>query len=190
MNMRSRRAISLIELLAVLSGCSVVLGLTASLLHQTMRAQSHTRDFFDVERNAQRLARQFRSDVHAAAANSIEADLADAGEGVLLQMELPDGRSIAYQRGAEKIMRIASQADGPTAREEYALSESMEIDVRELDTPQRFVLSITSAPPQPSKDAPPSPASIRATPVNLQVEAIPARDLRYAAPATSAEEAT
>ena len=103
MNMRSRRAVSLIELLAVLSGCSIVLGLTASLLHQTMRAQSHTRDFFDVERNAQRLARQFRSDVHAAAADSIEADLADAGDGVLLQMELPDGQSVAYRRTAEKI---------------------------------------------------------------------------------------
>ncbi|QDT75221.1 PulJ/GspJ family protein [Lacipirellula limnantheis] len=190
MNMRSRRAISLIELLAVLSGCSVVLGLTASLLHQTMRAQSHTRDFFDVERNAQRLARQFRSDVHAAAVDSIDVDLADAGDGVLLQMELPDGQSVAYQRAAEKIIRIASQTDGPTAREEYALSESIEIDVRELDAPRRVELSITSSPPQPSQEAPPSPASIRATPVNLKVDAIPARDLRYAAPATSAGEAT
>jgi len=180
----------LIELLAVLSGCSVVLGLTASLLHQTMRAQSHTREFFDVERNAQRLARQFRSDVHAAAADSIDVDLADAGDGVLLQMELPDGQSVAYQRTAEKIIRIASQVDAPTAREEYALSESMEIDVRELDAPQRYALSITSAPPLPSKEAPPSPASIRATPVNLEVEAAPARDLRYAAPATSDGEAT
>ena len=190
MNMSRRRGISLIELLAVLSGCSIVLGLTASLLHQTMRAQSHTRDFFDVERNAQRLARQFRSDVHAAAADSIDIDLADAGDGVLVQMELSDGRSIAYQRAAEKIIRIASQADGPTAREEYALSESMEIDVRELDAPQRFVVSITTAPPQPSQEAPPSPASIRATPVNLQVEATPARDLRYSAPAAHAGEAT
>ena len=188
--MRKRRAISLIELLAVLSGCSVVLGLTASLLHQTMRAQSHTRDFFDVERNAQRLARQFRSDVHAAAADSIDVDAAGAGGGELLRIQLPDGQSVAYQRAAEKIIRIASQLDGPTAREEYTLSESMEINVRELDAPQRYALSITSTPPQPSKESPPSPASIRATPVNLEVEAAPARDLRYAAPATSAEEGT
>ena len=186
--MKPRRGISLIELLAVLSGCSVVLGLTASLLHQTMRAQSHTRDFFDIERNAQRLARQFRSDVHAAAADPIDVDAAGAGE--LLRIQLPDGQSVAYQRAAEKIIRIASQSDGPTAREEYALSELMEIDVRELDAPQRYALSITSAPPQPSKESPPSPASIRATPVNLEVAAAPARDLRYAAPAVSAEEET
>lgn len=187
--MRRRRGISLIELLAVLSGCSVVLGLTASLLHQTMRAQSHTRDFFDVERNAQRLARQFRSDVHAAAADSIDdVDAEGVSNGELLRLRLPDGQTIAYQRAAEKIIRIASRADGPTAREEYALSESMEIDVRKLDAPQRYALSITSMPPQPSKEAPPSPASIRATPVNLEVEAAPARDLRYAAPATSAGE--
>jgi hypothetical protein len=189
--MRRRRGISLIELLAVLSGCSVVLGQTASLLHQTMRAQSHTRDFFDVERNAQRLARQFRSDVHAAAADSIDdVDAEGASAGELLRLQLPDGQTIAYQRAAEKIIRVASQADGPTAREEYALSESMEIDVRELDGPLRYALSITSTPPQPSKVAPPSPARIRATPVNLEVEAAPARDLRYAAPATSAGEET
>ena len=189
--MRKRRAISLIELLAVLSGCSVVLGLTASLLHQTMRAQSHTRDFFDVERNAQRLARQFRSDVHAAAADSIDdVDAEGVSDGEMLRLQLPDGLTITYQRAAEKIIRIASQTDAPTAREEYALSESMEIDVRELDGPLRYALSISSAPPQPSKEAPPSPASIRATPVNLEVEAAPARDLRYAAPATSAGEET
>src|SRR5688500_18291789 len=108
--MRRRHGISLIELLAVLSGCSVVLGLTASLLHQTMRAQSHTRDFFDVERNAQRLARQFRSDVHAAAADSIDdIDAEGVSDGELLRLQLPDGQTIRYQRAAEKIIRIASQ---------------------------------------------------------------------------------
>jgi hypothetical protein len=189
--MRRRRGISLIELLAVLSGCSVVLGLTASLLHQTMRAQSHTRDFFDVERNAQRLARQFRSDVHAAAADSIDDGNADeASDGDLLRLRLPDGETITYQRAAEKIIRIASQRDAPTAREEYALSELMEIDVREADSPQRFVLSITSTPLQPSRDVPSSPANIRAATVNLEVEAAPARDLRFAAPAPSVGEET
>lgn len=189
--MRSRRGISLIELLAVLSGCSVALGLTASLLHQTMRAQSHTRDFFDVERNAQRLARQFRSDVHAAAADSIDdIDAEGASDGELLRLRLHDGQTISYQRAAEKIIRIVSQTDAPTAREEYVLSELMEIDMREADSPQRFVLSVTSTPPLPSQAAPSSPANIRAATVNLEVVAAPARDLRFAAPAPSTGEET
>jgi type II secretory pathway component PulJ len=187
--MRRRRAISLIELLAVLSGCSVVLGLTASLLHQTMRAQSHTRDFFEVERNAQRLGRQFRSDVHAAAAGSFDVvDSNDANGSELLRLQLPDGQTIAYQRSAAKVIRIATQADAPTAREEYALSESMEIEVREANAPQRLVLSIASTPPLPSQDTPLSSANLRAATIHCEVEAAPARNLRYAEPAANAEE--
>jgi type II secretory pathway component PulJ len=188
---RRRRAISLIELLAVLSGCSVVLGLTASLLHQTMRAQSHTRDFFDVERNVQRLARQFRSDVHAAATDSIDiVDSEDAPNRELFRLQLPDGETIAYQRAAAKVIRIATQADVPTAREEYALSESMEIDVRRTDSPQRLILSNVSTPPLPSQDASLSSTNLRAATVHLEVEAAPARNLRYAEPAVNAEEGT
>ena len=187
--MRRRRAISLIELLAVLSGCSVVLGLTASLLHQTLRAQSHTRDFFTVERNVQRLARQFRSDVHAAATDSIDlVDSEDINGGELLRLQLPDGQTIAYQRSAAKVIRIVTQTDAPTAREEYTLSESMEIDVRRADSPQRLILSIASAPPLPSQDAPLSSTNLRAATVHLEVEAAPARNLRYAEPAANAEE--
>ena len=188
--MRRRRAISLIELLAVLTGCSVVLGLTASLLHQTMRAQSHTRDFFTVERNALRLSRQFRADVHAAEADSIDVVADDAGDGALLRLQLPDGQTVEYQRAAEKIIRLTSPGDAPTAREEYALNETMTVTVREADAPQRYLLSITSPAPQPSKDAPPSSANVRATPINLEVEATPARDLRYSPAATNTEDAT
>jgi len=189
--MRRRRGISLIELLAVLSGCSVVLGLTTSLLHQTMRAQSHTREFFDVERSAQRLARQFRSDVHAAATDSIDLiDAKDASDGELLRLRLPDGQTIVYQRAAAKVIRIATQTGAATAREEYALSESMEIDVRQTDSPQRLVLSIASPPPLPSQSAPSSPVNVRAAMVHLEVEATPARDSRYAEPAANDEEGT
>ena len=188
--MRQRRAISLIELLAVLSGCSIVLGLTASLLHQTMRAQSHTRDFFTVERNALRLSRQFRADVHAAAANSIDVVADDAGDGALLRLQLPDGQVVEYQRDAEKIIRLTSPGDAPTSREEYALSEAMTITVREADAPPRYLLSITSAAPQPAEESPPSSANVRATPISLEVEAAAARDLRYSEAATNLEEAT
>ena len=188
--MRHRRAISLIELLAVLTGCSIILGLTASLLHQTMRAQSHTRDFFTVERNALRLSRQFRADVHAAAANSIDVVADDAGDGALLRLQLPAGEVVEYLRVAEKIIRLTSPEDGTTAREEYTLSEAMAVTVREVDAPERYLLSITSLASPPSTDTPPSAGDVRATPINLEVEATPARDLRYSAASTSSEEAT
>lgn len=186
--MRNRRAISLIELLAVLSGCSVVLGLTASLLHQTMRAQSHTRKFFDVERTSQRLARQFRSDVHAAAVGAIDIGDEEISDDDLIRLEVSKDQTVRYQRAADKIIRISSQGDGATAREEYALGDSMRVRVRRLQGPQRFVLLIDSSPTRPSLKSPSSLSRIHEAPVSLQVEAIPARDWRYYAANMSSQE--
>jgi hypothetical protein len=178
--MKRRRAISLIELLAVLSGCSLVLGLTASLLHQTMRSQTNTRRFFDVERNVQRLARQFRSDVHGSIETSADDEAGDDGQ--FLRLRFADGGAVEYQRHAEKIVRIASRDAAPTAREEYSLSETIVVDVRELESPDRWELSISTSPPQPKNQLPSAPMDIHESPIFLQVEAIPGRDLRHAPP--------
>jgi hypothetical protein len=183
--MKPRRAISLIELLAVLSGCSIVLGLTASLLHQTMRSQTNTRRFFDVERNMQRLARQFRSDVHASIETSIEDEVNDDGQ--FLRLRFANGRTVEYQRHAEKIVRVALRDAAPTAREEYSLSETIVVDVRELESPERWELSISTPSPQPTNESPPAPINVRELPISFQVEAIPGRDLRHA-PRTEAND--
>lgn len=176
--MKRRRAISLVELLAVLTGCSMVLGLTASLLHQTMRTQMHTRRYFEVERNLQRLGQQFRSDIHAA----IETSAGGEGDGAeLIRIQLGNGRTVEYQRQAEKIVRISSRPASPTAREEYSLSETMVVDVGQEDSPERWVLSITTPPQQPHPESPPGSVDARELPVLLHVEAAIGRNRRHAA---------
>jgi hypothetical protein len=183
--MRLRCAISLVELLAVLSGCSVVLGLTGSLIHQAMRSQSQTRHFFDVERNVQRLSRQFRLDVHGAEQASIETPFAD--EQGTLRLEFPSGERVEYRRLEDKIIRTAVEPGEPAAREDFSLTRSMTVELEEREDPPRWALSIRTAPPQPSKDVQRSLGDIRATMVNLHVSATLGRDHRYAPPSAGEE---
>lgn len=173
--MKRRAAISLVELLAVLSGCSIVLTLTAMLLHQTMRTQSETRDFFRTERNQLRLARQFREDVHGATTASIGGD-ADQGEA-LVQLSFPESRTVDYRREAGTVVRVERERGKPSSREEYLLGESLEGDVRELESPARLSLEIASPPIEPSTT---DPASARERPIRFQVDAVLSRDLRFA----------
>lgn len=174
--MKSRAAISLVELLAVLSGCSIVLTLTAMLLHQTMRTQSDTRDFFSTERNQLRLARQFREDVHGATAAANGKDVDQAG--TLVRLSFPEGRAVEYRHEAGTVVRIQRERGKPSAREEYLLGESLEADVQELESPTRLSLSIASPPIEPLST---NPAKVRERPIRFQVEAVLSRDLRFAA---------
>lgn len=185
--MRRRQAMTLIELLAVISACSVALGFAASLLLTTMRSVSETRSFFNGERNALRLARQFRSDVHQADAASIELTEREGRE--TLRLKFPTGEAIKYQQVDGRIVRLASLPNEQTAREEYALGETLETRFTELDEPLRWSLHVTANPlPRPSDDASPDaeplPRPVRTAPLHLAIEAIAGRDNRYAAAAT------
>jgi hypothetical protein len=184
--MNRRRGISLIEALTVMSGFTVILTLTGSLLHRSMQSQSQTRYFFEAERTALRLSQQFRDDVHAAAAATIED--ATGAEGIFLRLRLADNQTVEYQRDEARIIRVLPRADGGVSREEYPLSPGMELELREEDAPRRLVLTVvadaTLNPADPSR----RPASVRELPVSLSVEAVLSRDLRFAS-STATEEA-
>lgn len=180
--MNRRAAISLVELLAVLSGCSIVLTLTAMLLHQTMRTQSDTRDFFTTERNQLRLARQFREDVHGAAAATIGGGAAQ-GE-TLMQLSFPESRTVEYRREAGAIVRVEREPLKPTAREEYLLGDPLRVEVQALKSPVRLSLAISSPPVEPSTT---DPARVRDRPISFRVEAAVSRDLRFAMPPAGKE---
>ena len=64
--MTTRRGVSLVEVITLMTSCTAILTMSAVLIHRTMRAQEQMRYFFAVERAAQRLAEQFREDVHGA----------------------------------------------------------------------------------------------------------------------------
>jgi hypothetical protein len=176
-----RRGISLVEVITLMSGVTLILTMTGTLLHRAMQTQLQTRHFFDGERNALRLSNQFRAEVHQARSASINESASADGE--LLRLELEGNETVAYQRQQESVWRVLSRDDQPVSREEYRLGAAGEISVRREESPSRLVLTVEA-----EKDAPPPgpndpPARVRDAPLSFQAEAVLSRDRRYAEPA-------
>jgi hypothetical protein len=169
----TRRGISLVELLVVMSGCTFVLSTSAMLIHRAMRAQSETRRFFDNERAAQRLSRQFRADVLQA--DDAEIDPAQLERGIFARVALQDGGSVEYRHEASapgEIVRVQAQDEGVASRESFRLGSSVQPAVQRLDAPDRLVLQVTAEALVAGSTAEATAAAVRATPSEVRVEAV------------------
>ncbi len=110
----NRRGVSLVELLAVISATSVVLGVGSGLLHRALALQSATRLHLEHDRTALALGRQFRDDAHAAA----EVDLRGAAPRVV-HVRRSDGTTVEYVATRNRLRRRAAAADGRVVVEDY-----------------------------------------------------------------------
>jgi hypothetical protein len=175
---KSRRGVSLVELLGLMSSCTVILTMSAVLLHRTMRAQIDTRAFVDIERSSSRLSQQFRDDVHQATA----ATLGDAKlkENVFLQLQLPQETSVEYSRRDGAVSRNVSHSGKVMARDEFAFEQLDKVAIVEEGSPKRIVLTITNPLPEPTADKREQLKSLKSVPVSLQVEAVMNRNVSSA----------
>ena len=113
-NAKLRTAMSLIELVAAMSACSVILTTCAVLLHRVMRADSDARAFGDIERNAARLSNRFRDDVHQASVASLDHSKTDNED--VLKLKLPKDQSLEYSCAVGRVSRVLTQNGKVTAR--------------------------------------------------------------------------
>lgn len=179
-----RRGFSLVELMTVLGGATVLLSLTAVLLTRAMRSQAETRHYFEAQRHALRLSEQFRNDVNEA--QSAELDAAALQENELVRLTLGEDETVAYLRVDRGLARTLSKSGAPVSREEYDLGGVVESNVSQVDAPARLRLSVTASGEISLKPDEP-PARIREKPAVLQVEAVLSGDRRYARPAAEGE---
>jgi hypothetical protein len=178
-----RRGISLMELMVVMSAASMIITTSALVLHKMMRAQEQTRYFFENERAVERLARQFRRDVHDASDVEIDVEAteieAEGGDGSLIALIRYDDRAIAYVRTLAGIVRTVHPGEGTPARETFALAPFARLTIEEESMPRTLTLTIASSPadfvPRLGERAP----TIRETPVSMQVIAVVGRDAQY-----------
>jgi hypothetical protein len=177
--MSHRRAVSLIELLLAMSACTVILSMSATLIHRALHAQSKTRAIDDAERAALRLSSQFRRDIHDASA--AETDALPAG--VFLRLQLPACQTVEYRRAQGSLLRILTNGDTNQARDQFNFPDNIELTVNK-DTPSLITLSITSLSPDASPKGP-SEHVPRPAPLNLQVAA---RLNRFAPQAATSQE--
>jgi hypothetical protein len=175
---RSRRAVSMIELLIVMSACTVVLTLSSSLIVRAMRAHTQSRAYSASERNALRLSSQFRRDVHAAQ-SAVASGNAQRGDP-FLRMELTEDQQVEYSLFDGTVLRLMSRDGKRTAREAYAFPAGCQLIIRELELPRRIALTIATRPNfDVVSEGSPRPIAVGA-PLSLHVEANLGHDWRLA----------
>lgn len=186
----TRRGVMLVELVVVMSSATIVLSMSAVLIHRIMRVQSSAYEFFDVERSALRLSSQFRSDVHAAT----DASLQVADNETILTLQLADDQTVRYERAEANVVRLLFKNGDIVARESFSFPADTRWTIEEHSDPRRLVISLDNQTPDPvpQKDSAPQnalrSASLRSIPVCFQVEACLGRAWPGPIPATSREE--
>lgn len=183
--MRSRRAVSIIELMVILSATTVVLSLTSVLLQRGMRLHTQSRADLNSERNAARLADQFRRDVHRATA--AVANKTALKDNAILQLTFSNGEQTEYSYQSGTVLRTMTKENGRVAREEYVFPKSTALAVEEQDTPSGMVLTLTAERPSSGANKEQLPTRPLAMPMSLQVGAMLGRDGRFESAPQAAE---
>jgi hypothetical protein len=183
--MKGRRGVSLAELLLTMSACTVILTMSAGLIHRALHAQSRSRGFIDDERSALRLGEAFRRDVHSA--TDVEITSANEAKSILVKLQFPGSQSVIYQQGETGRVERTLQADGNVkSREAFDFAAEARLTV-EKAPPRLVVLSIESLPVASSPADSPT-LTPYSRPVSLRVAAVLGRHASLVKAADAAEE--
>jgi prepilin-type N-terminal cleavage/methylation domain-containing protein len=113
-----RRAVSLIEMLVVISLLSVAMGAMGMLLNGVWRVQRAMDEHHTTLATLDRLAAQFRSDIHSALSAAIQIGDQSAGvNSVSLSPEPPSSETASTDDNANG----STQPPNPTARQSFTL---------------------------------------------------------------------
>lgn len=115
---RDRNGKTLIELVSVMGVISIVLGLLGQTFAVMMQSEGSARRGVVSTLNLDRLATEFRNDIHAAE----RAELIPEAQG--LSITLPDLTVIEYRTSEDAIRRSVLLEGEPESQEVYRLDES------------------------------------------------------------------
>ena len=156
--MRKRLGFTLMEMVVVIAVTTVLMVLAAGLLQTLFRVQQGGRERFQHHASLDRLARQFREDVHAAEGLAAEGAGGPIEVGQVVQVPprpsapdakktpdplpqdpkkpprwrlgLPGGRTVQYLVQDETVVRSEREGDKPVSQETFLLPPGAEVEVR------------------------------------------------------------
>jgi prepilin-type N-terminal cleavage/methylation domain-containing protein len=201
--MKRRLGFTLIEIVAALAVTSVLLAIAAGLLHALFRFQEGGQERLRQRVAMDRLARQFREDVHAASGLTAEgvgspsrvgADASEPSKPLApdakktpdpfrgWRLQLAGSRTIEYRVESDALARSEREGDKPVWREGFPLppGAKVEVKLREDKGAAMASLRITAGG---------EPAGSGAPPV-LLVEGVLGLDHRFTAPAGGASKSS
>lgn len=134
----TRRGVSLVETLVIISAASTVLTLTGLLIHRTMQASSRAQAFHSDEANAWRVSAQLRIDTVGAKSAEIR--------GNSLTLYGHDGTTIRYDGSESGLRRTVSDGESDLASDIYSFRGIKGWSLNETKSPR--CLTLVANPPQ------------------------------------------
>jgi type II secretory pathway component PulJ len=149
-SMRARRGYSLIELLVAITAGTAVMAVAVSLLAMLLGVDGQVRRRSLARAALDRLADQFRRDVHAAL-DLKPVDNPPADPAQEWQLQLPSDRTVRYRLRAGEVQRIEQAGGKPQAVESYAIhpDAGAAIQVDRDSRPPTVSLRFTQESPRP-----------------------------------------
>jgi hypothetical protein len=166
---KSRRGVSLTELLLLMSSYTIILSMCAVVLHRVMRFEIDSRSFVDVERTSARLSHQFRQDVNQAAAAETVANKLQGN--TFLKLHYSGNKTVEYLWSKGKVSRIVSRDGKIGARDEFAFETTCKLTARQDKSPDRVAISITSPTLDSTSDRAEQLQTYKSVPIGLYIEA-------------------
>jgi len=123
---RRRRGITLIEMLVLITAVATALGLCATTIQLLLRLKADAQSRYSANVGLERLARQLRSDAHAAA--DAHVDAARDGKAPTLRLEFGPKAGVVYEPRKSAVVRVESQNGSVKRREVYSLAAAREVE--------------------------------------------------------------
>ena len=121
-----KRGFTLIEMVVAISICATLAGIAVLLLHALVKSHKTGREHLEYCHTINRLAEQFRADVHA-----MQKTASDNNETVFdLQSESADDTKIRFQCFKDRIDRTELQGEKVVRQESYMLPPDMEASIK------------------------------------------------------------
>jgi hypothetical protein len=165
---RTRRGVSLVEILIVMSAITVVISLSGKIMHQMMHAHSRAQRMMQGERTALRLSAQLRRDVHRAE----EVQIAGEVPQQTITLRGPELGEVQYRAEGETVLRSGGKPGAMAARESFVFPGRIHVAWEQLAGPAR--LRVQVQPPIDDKGRPDARSS-REVPSFATIEACLAR---------------
>lgn len=137
-----RDGTTLVELLVVISVCSVVMCASGVLLHSIYRADKESRLAIESEAAVARLSLQFRRDAHAATSAELLTEAKGTAAGMVFRG--PSQLTVEYRQRGRAIVRTAKQVDKVVHMDSFTLPAGTEL-VWKLEAGQPSVAAIQFA---------------------------------------------
>jgi hypothetical protein len=157
----ARRGITIIEVLIVVTGVAMLLGLCAVSIQVLMKLNADVQGRYGEGVALERLARQLREDAHASETAQMTVDEKKPGKPAGLRLLFEPNHVVVYDSGDGGVVRTESRAGKAVRHERYALARGagVRFELRDEGS-RRLVALVMTRPAGKSQTEPPRPLEV------------------------------